>query len=442
MIHPNRPLVFLALLPCVVSLALVIDRNLWPLVLLVDAFLISFATADAFSVPSTRRLRAQRECDHILSRGERHQVGLWIENRSRRALTIEVRDEQAPDFDYLPPQMRVNVPARSRARLAYTLIPRERGSYTLQTVYARTTSRLGLWRRIYPMRVVNRLRVYPDFKQISRYALYARLNRLSLLGVRRSRRVGTDNEFERLRDYTPDDNYRFIDWRATARRQELVVRDFESNHSQRVVFLIDAGRMMVNEVAGVSLFDHAIDAMLMLSHVVLSKGDRAGLLTFSDRVHHWIPPAAGKRHLNRFVHAVHDLFPRLVESRFDLAFQRLNEQCRKRTLVILITNVIDDVNGKQVEARLTHLSGRHLPLAVLLRDAKLFAAIEAGREATDETAPADLFRAAAAADLADWREQVLGSLRRKGALTLDVAPDDLTAPLINEYLRIKARHLL
>ena len=114
--------------------------------------------------------------------------------------------------------------------------------------------------------------------------MLARTNRLSLMGVRRTRKIGQDNEFERLRDYTRDDNYKHIDWRSTARRSKLTVKDFQANQSQRLLFLIDCGRMMTNEADGLSLLDHALNAMLMLSYVALKQGrfGRAGLLFRRD----------------------------------------------------------------------------------------------------------------------------------------------------------------
>jgi uncharacterized protein (DUF58 family) len=123
--------------------------------------------------------------------------------------------------------------------------------------------------------VPTELHVYPDMKQLAEYALLARKNRLSLLGLRRTRRIGQDNEFERLRDYTLDDNYKFIDWRATARRDKLTVRDFQQNQSQRLIFLVDCGRMMTNQAAGLSLLDHAFNSMLMLSYVARRHAARA-----------------------------------------------------------------------------------------------------------------------------------------------------------------------
>jgi uncharacterized protein (DUF58 family) len=203
------------------------------------------------------------------------------------------------------------------------------------------------------------------------------------------------------------------------------------------MFLIDCGRMMTNEAAGLSLLDHALNSMLMLSFVALNRGDSVGLVCFSDEIHTFVPPRSGKQQMNRLLHASFDRFPRLVESRYDEAFLYLGSHCRKRSLVVLVTNVIDEVNSHQVQQYLGSLAGRHLPVGVLLRDRRIF-------EAADVPQPQgrELYRAAAAAEILCWRHQVLTDLHSKGVLSLDVFPEDLTAPLINRYLEIKARHLL
>jgi uncharacterized protein (DUF58 family) len=272
---------------------------------------------------------------------------------------------------------------------------------------------------------------------MSEYALLARTNRLSLVGMRRARRIGQDNEFERLRDYTLDDNYKHIDWRSTARRGKLTVKDFQVNQSQRVIFLIDCGRMMTNTAGGISLLDHALNAALMLSYVALRKGDAVGLLCFADGIQSFVPPRGGMNQMNRLLHASFDRFPQLVESRYDQAFVYLNSRCRKRSLVILLSNVIDEVNSNQISGYLTRLVGKHLPLAVLLRDHAIFDA--AAVATTDDAA---LYRAAAANEIVSWRRSVLADMERQGVLSVDAFAEQLTAPLVNRYLEIKARHLL
>jgi uncharacterized protein (DUF58 family) len=195
--------------------------------------------------------------------------------------------------------------------------------------------------------------------------------------------------------------------------------------------------MMTNEAAGLSLLDHALNAALMLSYVALRQGDTVGLLAFSDEIHGYVPPRGGMAQMNRLLHAAFDRFPRLVESRYDQAFRYLAAHSRKRSLVVLITNVIDEVNANQVGRYLGNLAGRHLPLGVVLRDRRIFEAVE-----VEEPQGRQLWRAAAAAEILAWRHQVLTDLQSKGVLTLDVFPEEMTAPLINRYLEIKARHLL
>ncbi|MEM9186514.1 MAG: DUF58 domain-containing protein, partial [Planctomycetota bacterium] len=293
-------------------------------------------------------------------------------------------------------------------------------------------------------------------------AVLARTNRLSLMGLRRTRRIGQDNEFERLRDYTLDDNYKHIDWRSTARRNKLTVKDFQANQSQRIVFLVDCGRMMTGEAAGVSLLDHALNAMLMMAYVALQRSDQVGLMCFSDRIHTFAPPKGGREQMNRLLHASYNRFPSMVESRYDEAFLHLASHVRKRALVVLITNVVDEVNSAQVRRHLATITGRHLPLAVLLRDHALFDAVDAVEHDFDAavatappagpalTAPEPrraigderLFRAAAAAEILNWRRHVLADLETSGVMLVDAFPENLTAPLVNRYLEAKARHLL
>ena len=258
---------------------------------------------------------------------------------------------------------------------------------------------------------------------MEQYALLARTNRLALLGVRRTRNIGQDHEFEPLRDYTVDDNYKRIDWRATARRNKLTVRDFQATQCQQIVFLLDAGRLMTNESARLTLLDHSLNAMLMLSYVAMRQGDQVGLIHFADDVDCFVPPRRGMRQMNRLLHASFDRFPRLVETRYDRAFRYLNGHFRKRSLVILITSIIDEVNAAEFDRYLTNLVGRHLPLAVLLRDHRLFDAV-----APEQPNSRQLWRYAAAADIIAWRHQVLTDLHGKGVLSLDVFPEQMTAP--------------
>ncbi len=436
-IYPRRPLILAALAPALFSLGLLAaDAVLAPLVV-ADLVVGLVAVADLATLARRRSFAVERESGRIASLRQSHPVEITVSNLSQRPWRVDVRDDLPAGLSADPDRFEVALQPLSRSTMHYQLQAGRRGAFEQEHIYLRVASRLGLWQRSLRYPAHSRLHVYPDMQQLAKYAILARNDRLNLLGVRRTRRVGQDNEFERLRDYTRDDNYRFIDWRTTARRQKLTVKDFQANQSQRVIFLVDCGRMMANTAGGLSLLDHALNAMLMLSFVALRQSDAVGMLAFSDGVHHYLPPHSGMQQMNRLLHASFDRFPRLVESRYDDAFLYLASHARKRSLVILMTNLIDEVNSHQVEQYLTNLVGRHLPLCVLLRDHHLFDAAEG----VDENSPA-LYRAAAAADILIWRRQVLADLTSKGVLSLDVFPEQLTAPLVNRYLEIKARHLL
>lgn len=435
--YPTRRMVWLAVVPGVGSLVLLItDAALWPLIT-ADVAVVIFAAVDAVSLPRKKRFRVERQAGRIASLRQAHPVTLTVTNHDGRPHAVSIRDGVPDDLDAEPAMIDVELPAGSRATVSYRCRARRRGAYRLGEVYLRTESRSRLWQRFLEYPLATRIDVYPDMKQLSEYAVLARTNRLSLVGVRRTRRVGQDNEFERLRDFTLDDNFRHIDWRSTARRRKLTVKQFQQNQSQRLMFLVDCGRMMTNEAAGLSLLDHALNAMLMLSFVALSRGDSVGLICFSNEIHAYVPPRGGRDHMNRLLHASFDRFPQMVESRYDQAFLYLASRSRKRSLVILITNVIDEVNSNQIERHLGSLAGQHLPLGVLLRDRRVFEYAEVHQPEGEE-----LFRAAAAAEILTWRQQVLADLNSHGVLSLDVFPEQLTAPLVNQYLEIKARQLL
>lgn len=436
--YPHRPLVVLVLVPAMLALGLMLTGTLLGLLLAFDGALLGLTMIDLLTLPRPDQFAVQRDTLRVASLRKPHPVALTLVNRGKRTESIWIRDGVPPPLAAEPDELLLRLGPRSRATLRYQLRATRRGAFTLSQVHLRVRSRLGLWQRFLDFPVENVIHVYPDMKQLGEYTVLARTNRLSLLGVRRTRKIGQDNEFERLRDFTRDDNYKHIHWRSTARRNKLTVKDFQASQSQRLLFLIDCGRMMASQAAGLSLVDHALNAMLMLSYVALKQGDSVGLISFSDTIHSFVPPAGGMNQMNRLLHASFDRFPRLVESRYDEAFLYLAARCRKRAMVVLVTNVIDEVNSAQVERYLSSLSGRHLPLGVLLRDRELFAAADIAPPQDAKT----LYRAAAAAEILIWRHQVLSDLSKKGVLALDVYPEDLTAPLVNSYLNIKARHML
>lgn len=448
-IFPSARQVWLAAVPAAASLGLILRPEWLPGVLGLDGFCLAVCLVDLWTLPHARSLSAARSLVRIASQGKPQGVELSVINHSRRRLKIDIADDVPGEFETEPREYRLVMLPDSRTVVPYRMRALRRGLYRMHCVHVRTGSHFGFWNRQLALPAEDEIHVYPDLKQLREYDLLARTNRLSLLGLRRSRRIGTENEFERLRNYTVDDDHRHIDWRASARRQELTVRDFQANQNQQLLFVVDCGRMMTGLSGRLPLFDHALNAMLMLSWIALSRGDSVGLLLFSAGIQGFVPPQAGTRQINHLLHTSFNQFAACSESRYDLAFRYLDQRVRKRSLVILMTNVMDRVHAAVVEEHLRVQVGRHLPLAVFLRDHELFE-LAAGRSGDANPPEAALavgsLESAAvqgvARDVAEWRAEAIARLAKKGILTLDAFPGQLTAPLVNRYLEIKARGLL
>ena len=298
---PSRRFLIAMLIPCLLSIGLVIFPWLYAVIVIVNLLILAVATIDLLTIIARARFEATRKLLKIASLGKMHDCQLTLTNFSKRGCEVEIRDDLPGEFKSDIEKFDYEFKPKSRASFDYQFSSRDRGRFDMNCVHLKVKSRLGLWIAHYEIPVHNEVFVYPDMKQISQYALLARTNRLNMLGVRRSRKVGQDNEFERLRDYTQDDNFKHIDWRTTARRRKLTVKDFQSNQSQRIIFMVDCGRMMTGDSEGISMLDHGLNAMLMLSYVALSQGDSVGLICFSDSIHNYTPPRPGVKHINDFL---------------------------------------------------------------------------------------------------------------------------------------------
>lgn len=437
-VFPTRRMYFVLMLPVALAILSVLYRIMLIPTILLDAVLLVVVLADLITVARKKCFDVHRNMVRVASVAKPHRVTLEVRYTGSGATRFEVADDFPADCPMDPPQQSLTLRGRSRSLLHYEVTPNRRGEFLLEKIYLCSTSLLGFWRAFHSFSCPGELNVYPDLKQMSEYSLLAKTNRLSLLGIRRSRRVGQENEFERLRDFTKDDQFKFIDWRASARRNKLTVRDFQVTQSQRIVFLLDCGRMMANVSHGLTMLDHALNSSLMLAYIALSRGDAVGLLCFSDKIECYVPPRAESGQMNRLLHASYNIFPRMVESRYDEAFQFMKTRNPRRSLVVLVTNLIDEINANQVSQYVGNVHGKHLPLAVFLRDHHLFNPLP---DHFNET-PEDLYTAAAAADILSWRHQVMSGMVHRGAMVLDAFPESLTAPLVNQYLEIKARQIL
>jgi uncharacterized protein (DUF58 family) len=432
---PARSFILLLLVPLALGALTIVDRTLLVPMLAADAGIALIAALDAL-LAYKPRIVVSREAPEVLSVGRQNRVRLSARSSASRRLLVRVTNDLFAEAEASGLPLELDVPAGRTVTADYQLEPRRRGAYRLGDLYARYQSPLGLWLRQLRFTASNPVRVYPDLKRIRTFELLARHNR-EYAFLRATRLKGGESEFERLREYSRDDEYRALDWKATARRQKLTSREYQLESNQNLIFMLEAGRLMTAEVGGLSHFDHALNASLMLAHVALRGGDRVGLVGFDDALRAFVAPAAGPSAGRRLIQASYGLHPRLVEPDYDAAFEQVALRVRKRSLVILFTQVVDEVLAALIVRRTRALLRRHLPLVVMFRDSDVERLLEP-RGGGD----LELYTRGAAAELLRWRESVLKDLRRAGALVLDVAPTELTGSLINRYLEIKARQLL
>src|SRR5450631_1575892 len=434
---PSTRLVLLAVVPLVLGAVSAIESALvWPM-LIADLAVVLLAALDAW-LGRQVVVRIEREPPRIFSVGRANLVRLHLTSSAPRALEVQVMEDCAAGLAVEGLPTTVRLPPRGHSPLGYHVKPTRRGLYELGDHHLRWPTPLGLWWR--QLRVASRhpVRVYPDVQAVRTYEMLARQSLENRL-VRTVRLRGGENEFETLRDYQRDDDYRAIDWKATARRQKLITREYQQERNQSVLCMLDCGRLMTAETLGLSQLDHALNAVLMLAHVATRAGDQVGLLAFDSRVRAYLPPQSGRRAAERVIAASYDIHAEIVETDFEAAYGYLSQRLRKRSLVVLFTDVIDDVSAKSVVRTVRGLGPRHLALCVLFRDEALDAMVE---PQSRQQKPADLYQRAAAAEAVLWRDRLVRELEEAGALVLHVSPRKLTPKIINRYLQIKAQRLL
>jgi uncharacterized protein (DUF58 family) len=257
-------------------------------------------------------------------------------------------------------------------------------------------------------------------------------------GERALRQRGQGTAFSNLREYTVGDDPRHIDWKASARRNRLISRQYSIEQGQNIVIAIDAGRLMAQIAGDRPRLEYALASALTLADVALSAGDRVGLLLFNERVQNYIPPGRGGTTLTQIRHALTGITATLAEPDYAAAFRTLAERQRRRSLIILFTDVIDVRSSRAILANTTRAALRHLPLVVALRNEQLTAASIPQIDGKDLTT----YQSVAAEELLSARDEVLQNMRQAGASVIDTPPAAMTAALINRYLDIKDRGTL
>ncbi len=402
--------------------------------------LSALVTADLLMAGGVRPLRLRRDGERLVRLGGTVTVGLLVENPGRRRLRADIRDAWPPSAQAIPRRLRVSVPAGERRRLAMTLTPLRRGDAAAVTVTVRSYGPLGLAARQGSHRVPWSVRVLPPFH--SRRHLPARLARLrELEGAHPAMVRGQGTEFDSLREYVVGDDARSIDWRASARRADVVVRTWRPERHRRVLIVLDtgrtsAGRVGVAPVPGIASgwprLDWSMDAALLLAALAARAGDRVDLLAYDRAVRAWVPGRSRTALLPSLVDAMAPLEPELVEADPAGLVAAVLSRARRRCLVVLLTDLNPAAMEEGLLPVLPALSARHLLLVAAISDPRV-AEMAAGRGSAEA-----VYDAAAAEHLRAGRRRVTTRLRRGGVEVVDALPHDLAPALADAYLALKA----
>jgi len=434
---PRLPLIGLVALVGIPLVAGIVDPVIATFGEVLTLLIAVVALFDLVVSPSLRRVEVERDCSDVMSVGARNAVRIRLKNGNRTSFTVEVHDEPPA------PSTIFDLPARVRLRpgrpvtILYHVQPHHRGKSGFGKLFLRCRSRLSLWTLTDERTEDRPVRVYPDIQAVHKVELLARQNRLAEAGVRMSRLKGRGNEFDRLREYRREDEYRSIDWKATARHQELISREYVVERNQNLLFLLDCGRSMCNTTDGITHFDRALNAAILLSYVALRQGDTVGMLACSNQVERWVPPVRGSGGVQTLIRQVYDLESKYDATDYGLMVEQLRMRYRKRSLVVLLTHALDEVHMRTIGRNMRELRRPHLILGAFLQNVPLHDRLNVVPK-TDLEA----FQIAAAAEMMAAQSLQIARLEKSGLLVTDSTPENLSANLISQYLEIKARHLL
>lgn len=390
---------------------------------------------DYRSVPDAGVFEIDREFGRF-SLGAATNVRILLRNRSKTSLRVVMRDELPPGLEQLSDIPELRLAGNAECEFAYQIKALKRGRYQLKGLVARIGRHGALMEKQCRIPSAAEVRVYPRFSTTEEYHLIARINRQDD-DVRRPRRVrGHGTDFESLATYNPGDDPRMIDWKISAKRGHLITRNLQTERGQQISIMIDAGRLMASRIGDRSRFEHALTASVMLSYVAQKRGDAIAVSTFSDCIESFVPPVRGTSIMPRVLESLSLVEVKQVESDYWQVVAQMMDKLKRRSLLIMMTDVLDSAGSTGLLVNLTRATSRHLVLCVVLTEPAIAAIAESAPATVDET-----YLKAAAASLKLQRQIALEKMRNKGILTLEAAPETLTVQLIRRYLQIRKANL-
>ena len=400
----------------------------------VELLLLLVLIGDTLACVSPRRIEVKRDLVESVTVGEPATVTWLIDNRSSRPGRVTITDALWPSLQ--ADRRRVGAYLRSGARLTSraTLRPTRRGRFPLNDVTVRVEGPLRMVSRQSTRDVPGGLRVMPAYPSREELQRRMRIPRVLEVGLRSIRTSGGGTEFDQLRDFRPDDEFRRIDWAATVRLQRPIVKQYRAERNQNIVVLLDNGRVMAGVVGGVPRVEHAMDAVLGVVQVATKLGDRVGLVAFDRQVRSILVPNNGKSQLGRAAEAMYMLEPDYSESAYQVAFSAAAGRFRRRSMFVVLTDLVESAVEQALLPAIPIITRRHLVVVAAVQDPM----VKAWADGSSHEWASEAYRQAAAVNMLQQRARATARLRAAGAVVIDAAPGRLAIELVDTYLELKA----
>jgi uncharacterized protein (DUF58 family) len=391
---------------------------------------------DAGTIPRPSQLSARRQLPPHLALDVEHSIKLILNNGSALQMRALLRDELPDAFESLTDFPPVVIPPGGEAQLSVAVRPLKRGAHAFGNVVLRLQGESGLIQKQVSLAVTDTAKVYPNFRGADQYQLLAKIDQRDEVVRKpmRSRAAGTD--FESLRPYISGEDPRNIDWKATARRGALVSRNKQVEKGQQLAVLLDAGRLMAETIGKYSKLEHALNATVMLSYVAQKRGDALAVASFSNTIESFLPSVRGPSLLPRVLESLYTVQVRSVESDYWQAIAQIMTMLRRRSLLILLTDVLDASASAGLINNLSRAAEKHLVLCVVLSEPRLGELAQSIPATIEES-----YRKAAACDQLRRRRLALENMRSRGILVLETSPAHLSIHLVKRYLEIRQADL-
>lgn len=380
---------------------------------------------------------AQRSMAERFSNGDDNAVRLDIENRFAFTTQLQVIDEIPHQFQRRDVLFTLVLQPQTQKHIVYQLRPTKRGLYSFGHIQIFAASPIHFFTRKFSLDNPVDVAVYPSYLQLRKYQLMAISNRLSEAGVKKIRRFGHSMEFEQIKEYVQGDDYRTLNWKATAKTGQLMVNTFSDENSQQVYCIIDKGRVMKMPFEGLSLLDYAINASLVVSNVALMKQDKAGLITFAERIGSFLKADKRVLQMQLVLETLYNQKTRYLETDFERLYVLLKTKVTQRSLVIVFTNFESLSGMKRQLPYLRKIAGQHLLVTVFFENTELVQVLHQPAENLEA-----VYTKTIAEQFAYEKRQIVKELNNYGIMSILTAPKDLTVNTLNKYLEIKARNLI